>query len=111
MGWMYILRCRDGSYYVGSTRNPERRLAEHHLGLGAEYTRRRLPVELVFAQDFPRIDEAYAAEKHVQGWSRAKREALIAGRFDLLAELARKDFTKRRGLDTPPSAATRPTEV
>lgn len=106
---MYILRCSDGNFYVGSTRDLARRLAEHNLGLGAQYTRHRLPVELLFAQEFERIEEAYAAEKQVQNWSRAKRIALVEGRFDLLPGLARKDFTRRGGLDTPP-AATRPTE-
>jgi putative endonuclease len=93
---MYILRCRDGSYYVGSARFLESRLAQHQAGEGARYTAHRLPVELIFACEFDRMDEAYAAEKKVQGWSRAKREALIAGRFDLLPGLAKKDFSKRR---------------
>jgi len=91
---MYILRCRDGSYYVGSSRHLESRLAQHNAGEGARYTAHRLPVELVYACEFDRIDEAYLAEKQVQGWSRAKREALIAGRFDLLVGLAKKHFDK-----------------
>ncbi|KQM82152.1 GIY-YIG nuclease family protein [Agromyces sp. Leaf222] len=90
MAHMYILRCGDGSFYVGSTRDLDRRLAEHASGNGAAYTRRRLPVELVYRQQFDRIDDAYVVEKQVQGWSRGKRMALIAGRFDLLPELARK---------------------
>jgi len=89
---MYILRCRDGSFYVGSTRDIERRLAEHASGAGAAYTRRRLPVELVFSQYFDRIDDAYVSEKQVQGWSRAKRLALIDGRTELLPELSKKRF-------------------
>ncbi|HEY1104656.1 MAG TPA: GIY-YIG nuclease family protein, partial [Agromyces sp.] len=71
MAFMYILECRDGSYYVGSTKNLDRRLAEHNSGAGAEYTRRRRPVALVFQHEFDRIDDAYFAEKHVQGWGRA----------------------------------------
>jgi putative endonuclease len=90
MPFTYILRCRDGSYYVGSTWDLERRLAQHSAGEGAEYTKRRLPVTLVFAAEFPRVDEAYALEKRVQGWSRAKREALNEGRFDALPNLAKK---------------------
>ena len=92
MPHVYILRCSDGSFYVGSTRDLPRRLAEHSGGAGAAYTRRRLPVALVFQQEFDRIDEAYAVEKQVQNWSRAKRLALIKGRMDLLPELARKRF-------------------
>ncbi|WP_245527715.1 GIY-YIG nuclease family protein [Aeromicrobium marinum] len=87
---MYILRCSDGSYYVGSTRNLAARLHAHRIGRGAEYTRRRLPVELVFAQETEKVSEAFALEKKVQGWSRAKREALIRGDFEALPLLARR---------------------
>jgi putative endonuclease len=58
--------------------------------MGSEYTAKRLPVELVWAAEFDRIDDAYALEKRIQGWSRAKREALIAGRFDALSALSKK---------------------
>jgi putative endonuclease len=87
---MYILECADGSFYVGSTVDLERRIAEHDLGIGASYTRRRRPVRLVFAEEFDRIDEAYAREKQVQNWGRAKRLALIEGRYDDLKGLSRK---------------------
>lgn len=99
MPWMYIVRCSDGSYYVGSTWNLEVRVAQHNAGEGARYTAHRRPVEVVYACQFDRVDEAYAAEKRVQGWSRAKREALIDGRFDLLPSLAKKDFGKRAAHD------------
>ncbi|HTL40950.1 MAG TPA: GIY-YIG nuclease family protein [Pseudolysinimonas sp.] len=98
MPFTYILRCSDNSYYVGSTWDLERRLGQHMAGEGAEYTKRRLPVTLVFAAEFPPVDEAYALEKRVQGWSRAKREALIEGRFGDLPNLAKKrNFGARRG--------------
>ncbi|WP_245633026.1 GIY-YIG nuclease family protein [Luteipulveratus mongoliensis] len=58
MAWTYILRCCDGSYYVGSTTDLERRLAQHQHGEGASYTRLRRPVELVWCQEFARVDEA-----------------------------------------------------
>ena len=93
---MYILECADGSYYVGSTVDLERRIWEHNEGLGAKYTARRRPVKLVYAAEFESIAEAYAWEKQVQGWSRAKREALIRGDYAALPELARKDFAARR---------------
>lgn len=92
MPWMYILRCADNSYYVGSTTNLERRLWEHNEGIGARYTAQRRPVELAYSAEFPDIVQAYAAEKQVQNWSRAKREALIRGDFEALSELAKKDF-------------------
>ena len=95
MAWMYILECSDGSYYVGSTKDLERRLSEHQEGLGAKYTSRRLPVELVYYEEYDRVDDAFYREKQVQGWRRAKREALINGDPDLLPALAKKVFDKR----------------
>jgi putative endonuclease len=106
---MYILECRDGSYYVGSTVDIERRIFEHQEGTAAEYTRHRLPVTLRFLAEFDRIDDAFFMEKRVQNWSRAKRRALIEGRYGDLPNLAKKGFS-RRGLDTPASPATRPPE-
>lgn len=96
MPWMYILECADGSYYVGSTADLERRLWEHNEGLGAKYTAHRRPVKLVYSAEFATITEAYAAEKQVQGWGRAKRQALVQGDYAALHELARKDFAKDR---------------
>ncbi len=90
MAWTYIVECADGSFYVGSTTDLERRISEHDLGLGAAYTRlrRRRPVRLVWAADFERVEDAYLFEKRIQGWSRAKRTALIEGRLSDLPSLA-----------------------
>ncbi len=77
MPYMYILKCADGSYYTGSTWNLERRLAEHQSGLGANHTAKRLPVELVYCEEYDRVTDAYNREKQVQGWSRKKKEALL----------------------------------
>jgi len=96
MPHVYILRCSDGSFYVGSTWDLERRVSEHDLGLGAAYTRRRRPVELVWSAAYDRVDEAYAMEKRIQGWSRAKRQALIDGRTDALAGLSSRSWAARR---------------
>ena len=96
MPWMYILRCADNSYYVGSTIDLQQRVRDHNDGNGAQYTAQRRPVELVYATEFADIQQAYAAEKQVQGWSRAKREALIRGDFEALPGLAKKDFDKYR---------------
>jgi putative endonuclease len=89
MPFVYILECSDRSYYVGSTWDLERRVGEHNVGLGAEYTRRRRPVRIVWSAQMNRIDECFRVEKQIQGWSRAKRQALIDGRFEDLPELAR----------------------
>lgn len=96
MAWMYILECADGSYYVGSTRDLERRISEHQQGLGAKYTSNRLPVKLVYGEEYDRVADAYTREKQVQGWRRAKREALINGDLELLPLLAKKIFDKRK---------------
>jgi putative endonuclease len=89
MAWTYILECSDGSFYVGSTRDLDQRLAQHQLGLGATYTRRRLPVRLAWATEFEHVGAAFAFEKQIQNWSRAKRIALIEGRLEDLPQLAR----------------------
>ncbi|MDX6806082.1 GIY-YIG nuclease family protein [Terrihabitans rhizophilus] len=88
--WLYILRCSDGSYYTGTTRNSlDMRVAQHNSGTFRGYTFLRRPVELRFAQPFDRITDAIAAERQIKGWSRAKKEALMKGDFALLQELAR----------------------
>ena len=87
-GYMYILRCSNGTYYTGSTKYLEHRLQQHQNGEGANFTRKHLPVELVYYEEFQRIDEAFYREKQVQGWSRNKKEALINGEFGKLLKLA-----------------------
>ena len=96
MAWMYILECVDGSFYVGSTNNLERRLLEHQEGRGARYTTRRLPVKLVYSEEYNHVAEAFEREKQVQNWSRAKREALINGNRESLPMLAKKKFEKKK---------------
>ena len=88
-GYMYILLCANGSYYTGSTIDLERRLAQHQNGEGANHTKKHLPVNLVYYEEYPRIDTAFYREKQVQGWSRKKKEALIEGHSELLPELAK----------------------
>ncbi len=91
-GFTYILECADGSFYTGSTKNLEKRLWEHSNGIGANYTKARLPVELVYYEEYSRIDEAFYREKQIQGWSRRKKLALIEGKPELLPKLAKKIF-------------------
>jgi putative endonuclease len=79
--YLYILRCADGSYYVGTTIGTlEQRVAEHQAGTYDGYTALRRPVTLVFQQHFSRLDDAAAAERQVKGWRREKKEALISRR-------------------------------
>ena len=85
----YLLRCSDGSYYAGHTEDLDVRLTQHRKGMGSDYTARRRPVELVWSEAFPTRDEAFQAERRIKGWSRAKKEALIAGDWDRISVLAR----------------------
>ncbi len=86
--YMYILKCANRTYYTGSTKNLEKRLNEHNAGLGANYTRKHLPVKLVYYEEFQRIDEAFYREKQVQNWSKKKKEALISGNLNKLHDLS-----------------------
>ncbi len=70
---MYILECVDKTYYVGSTNNLELRLTQHQNGEGANHTKKRLPVKLIYYEEFQRIDFAFYREKQVQGWCRKKK--------------------------------------
>lgn len=85
---MYILECADSSYYTGSTKDLELRFEQHQAGEGANHTKKRLPVKLVYFEEYQRIDEAFYREKQVQGWSRKKKEALINKMPDKLHKLA-----------------------
>jgi putative endonuclease len=86
-----MLRCVDGSFYVGTTRDSlEKRMAEHQAGICSGYTSHRRPVTLVFYQQFQRIEDAISAERQIKGWRREKKEALIPGDFAALPGLARR---------------------
>ena len=77
--WVYILRCADDSYYTGHTDNLEERVAKHQSGEIEGYTSTRLPVVLLFSEEFSTREEALASERQIKGWSRRKKEALIKG--------------------------------
>ncbi len=62
--FVYILRCRDGTYYTGITTDLTRRLTEHNAGLGAKYTRPRRPIALVYSE--PTISRSAAARREYQ---------------------------------------------
>src|SRR5260221_9705174 len=76
--FLYILRCSDDSYYVGTTRGTlELRVAEHNAAHYGGYTAKRRPVALVFHEEFDRITDAIAAERQGKGWPREEKEALL----------------------------------
>lgn len=87
--FVYIVECIDGSYYTGVTSKLEKRIEEHNLGFYKGYTSSRLPVKLFYSNRFTEINDAIKAEKQIKGWSRAKKEALIIGDFDLLRKLSK----------------------
>ena len=82
---VYILSCADGSFYTGMTCDLARRLAEHRAGRGAGWTKRRLPVELVFSLDGLSYRSAIEVERYVKSLRRARKEALVAREPGILA--------------------------
>jgi putative endonuclease len=87
--WVYILKCADGSYYTGHIDNLEKRIGEHRSGAFGGYTSTRLPVELVFSQDFSSREEALTSERQIKGWSRKKKEAMMRGDWNEVSRLAK----------------------
>lgn len=96
-GYMYILECANRLYYTGSTVNLDNRLMQHQAGEGSNYTKKHLPVKLVYYEEFSSIDEAFYREKQVQGWSRRKKQALIEGNYDKLPELS-KSYSESKNI-------------
>lgn len=86
--WVYILRCADQSYYVGCTTRLEQRIGQHQAGTTGGYTATRRPIEVVWAAEFQVLHEAIHMERTLKRWSRAKKEAFIAGDWPLLSALA-----------------------
>ena len=87
---MYILKCCDGVYYVGSTDDLAERVRTHNSGRGPVFTRIRLPVELVYSESFPSMSEARVRELQVKKWSRAKKESLVARDKATLKRLSKR---------------------
>ncbi|MBI1337830.1 MAG: GIY-YIG nuclease family protein [Phycisphaera sp.] len=87
---MYILRCADGAYYVGTTTDLDARLKTHNSGHGPQFTARRLPVTMVYSEPHENMAQARLREVQIKKWSRAKKEALIEGDTQRLRELSRR---------------------
>ena len=87
---VYILRCSDGSLYVGSTDDVELRLRRHNEGRGATFTSQRSPVTLAYSESHPTLPAARRREAQIKGWTPAKKEALVSGNRATLHELARR---------------------
>jgi putative endonuclease len=100
--FLYILRCSDGSYYVGTTRTSlEIRMAQHNDGTFGGYTVTRRPVTLAYSQWFDRITDAIENERKLKRWTRAKKEAFIRGEFATLRQLAARRKPPRSARDEP----------
>jgi putative endonuclease len=86
---VYILKCSDGSYYIGHTNNIQERLIRHNTGQGAKWTACRLPVKLVYKEIFSTELQAIKRERQIKRWSHQKKEALISGNFKTLKVLSK----------------------
>ena len=78
MNYTYILRCRDGTLYTGWTNDIEKRVKAHNEGKGAKYTKARLPVKLVYSEEFETKAEAMKREYAIKRMRREAKEKLIA---------------------------------
>jgi putative endonuclease len=101
--YLYIVRCRDGSLYVGTTRSSiETRIAQHNAGTFKGYTESGRPVELIFSEWFDRMTDAIEGERRLKGWSRAKKQAFIRGDIASLQQISKRrspHYSKRSSTD------------
>ncbi|MFK8250940.1 GIY-YIG nuclease family protein [Ancylobacter terrae] len=97
--FVYMLRCSDGSFYVGSATGDslDRRVAQHQSGAFPGYTFKRRPVALIWSQHFERITDAIAIERKLKGWRREKKEALIRGDWEAVRRLAQRPTARIPG--------------
>lgn len=79
MYFVYILRCIDGSYYIGSTNNVAKRVKEHLDGKGGRYTRSHKPEKLIYKEELATKSEALKREAQLKKWPKAKKKILIKG--------------------------------
>ena len=91
MAYIYILRCENDDLYVGSTIDINDRVVRHKSGRGAVYTKHHQPEELIYTEEYDTYQEAFKRERQIKGWSRAKKEALIAGDIEKLKQLSKSN--------------------
>jgi putative endonuclease len=91
MFWVYMLKCVDDRYYIGHTDDLENRIMQHHHKTYPKcFTATRLPVQLIFSQEFSTREEALGSERQLKGWSRKKKEAFIEGNWRLVSIYAKR---------------------
>jgi predicted GIY-YIG superfamily endonuclease len=92
---VYIVCCRDGTYYTGITTDLRQRVARHNAGKGGRYTRTRQPVRVVYTESQPTRSGALRREREIKSWARRRKEALI-----LATSYSQRVLTSRRGEKT-----------
>jgi putative endonuclease len=95
--WFYILRLRSGTLYPGATTNLNQRYEDHCLGKACRTTKVDPPIKLLHSEPFENFKEARKREAQVKRWSRAKKEALVAGDFEKLRLLAKSRKKRKPG--------------
>jgi predicted GIY-YIG superfamily endonuclease len=88
--FVYILRCIDGSLYVGHTADLQQRVKDHNDGIGASWTACRRPIELVYSEPAAHLRGAIRRESQLKGWTHAKKLALVRGDLTHLKALSRR---------------------
>lgn len=78
LNYVYIVECKDGTYYTGWTNNLDKRLKAHNDGKGAKYTKARLPVSLVYHEEFRTKEEAMRREYAIKRMTRNEKNKLIS---------------------------------
>lgn len=96
--WVYIVECSDLSYYVGSTIALEERISDHNTGRYKGYTSARLPVILLWSHEFSDIRYAFEFKRKIKKWTRAKKEALMKGNFEVVHQLSRSSYSKSKDI-------------
>ena len=91
--YLYILKCVDGSYYIGHTNDIQKRIAEHNDGKASAYTATRLPVTIVYTDTFQTRRDAFLVERKIKKWRREKKEAFIRQHWNELQACSKKKFT------------------
>jgi putative endonuclease len=92
--YVYIVECKDGSYYVGITNDLDRRMWEHNTGHDQGcYTFERRPVELKYFESYADVNQCISREKQLKGWSRKKKQALFRENWDEIKRLSKSSAT------------------
>ena len=90
MHYVYILRCVDDSFYVGSTQDLDSRVKTHNGGRGAAYTFKHRPVHLVYSEVFDSETQTVTRERQLKRWSHGKKQVLVDGNIQRLTHLSKR---------------------